>query len=192
MDDEAQEQATIRTYDSHAASWTGDYANRGELKSIVAKFKKLLPQGAVLEIGAGGGDDGALLAKAGYDYLGTDASAGMIQVAREAYPDLLFKQCDLYDLADLHRQFDGFWASAVLLHVPKRRIDEALQAISGVTKSGGVGYISLKDGDNEEFEERKKSGRQEIDCSAIGARMLLNKPGAKRLHGYRLRLRTYR
>jgi SAM-dependent methyltransferase len=161
MTEGEQEQATIQTYDKHAAWWAGGHANRSEYKDTIAKLNKFLPEGSILEIGAGGGYDAGLLADAGYEYLGTDASIGMVEAARSVNPDMHFEQLNVYDLGKLKLQFDGFWACAVLLHIPKRRIDEALQSIAGVVKPGGVGFISMKDGDVEEFEEREKQGRKE-------------------------------
>ncbi len=49
--------------------------------------------------------------------------------------------------------FDGFWASAVLLHIPKDRIDEALGRLHSVVKNGGVGFISIKQGEGQKVEE---------------------------------------
>lgn len=156
-----QEVETIQTYNKYAASWVDEHADRRVLKVTVSKFKKFLSSGAILEIGSGGGSDAELLVAAGYRYFGTDASAGMVEAARAKHANLQFEQLSVYDLADLHRQFDGFWASAVLLHIPKQRIDEALQAISTVIRLGGVGFISMKDGEKEEFEKREKAGRHE-------------------------------
>jgi SAM-dependent methyltransferase len=161
MTDNEQEQATIQTYDLNAESWANDHADVSGLKNTVAKFKKYLPNGTVVEIGSGGGRDAALLTESGYDYLGIDASKGMVAAAQRFNPGLKFKHMSVYDLPRLQRQFDGFWTAATLLHIPKKRTNEALQAISTVLKPGGVGFISMKDGDREEFEERKVSGRRE-------------------------------
>lgn len=162
-DSSEMELSTISTYDNVAESWAREHADRQKAGygTVIDKFKDLLPAGSIVEIGVGGGSDGALLTAEGYHYLGIDASAGMVKVARTSHPDLKFEQCNVYDLADLKQEFDGFWACAVLVHIPRARIDEALQAIGAVVRLGGVGFISLKAGDTEEFEEREKLGRQE-------------------------------
>lgn len=155
------EDQTIATYDKYASDWAQEHSDRTELTALLNTFKQLLPQGSVLEIGAGGGSDAKGLAEAGYKYFGTDASMGMVEASRTNQPNLHFEQMSVYDLAQLKKQFDGFWASAVLLHIPRARVDEALQAINAVTAEQGIGYISMKDGTEEVFEERKKRDRQE-------------------------------
>ena len=155
-----QEDQTIQTYHKYAESWAVDHP-LADYGSILAKLKELLPHGSVLEIGCGSGQDSEMLMQAGYDYLGTDAAQGMVDLASTRHPGTTFQHLNLYNLGRLKKQFDIFWCNAVLLHIPKRRIDEALHAISASVRVGGIGFLSMKDGDKEIFEERTKSGRQE-------------------------------
>lgn len=159
MDAAEQEAKTIETYDATASQWS--QMHQGAWEETAAHFSQLLPGGTVLEIGCGGGRDAANLIAQGLTYFGTDASLGMVAEARKAVPAGVFEQLNVYDLAKLKRQFDGFWACAVLLHIPKKRIDEALQAITAVLKPGAIGMITMKDGDREEFEVRDKDGAHE-------------------------------
>ncbi len=53
--------------------------------------------------------------------------------------------------------FDGFWTAATLLHVPKNRIKDAFRNLKRVTKNGGIGFISLIEGEGESIE--KQTGR---------------------------------
>lgn len=85
----------------------------------------------------------------------------MIDVCQTQLPMGRFQHVNVYDLATLNEQFDGFWACAVLLHIPKNRIDEALSAISAITEDNVTGMISIKDGDKTEFEIRDKAGARE-------------------------------
>lgn len=156
-----EERITIETYDMFSKSWSSDHADMSHSTSILESFKKHLPDGSILEVGAGGSSDCRLLSDAGYDYFGTDAAAGMVTMAKERYPDITFKQYNIYDVEDIGRQFDGFWANAILLHIPKQRIDDALQALNHVIRKGGVGFISIKDGAGEQFEDRMQTGRHE-------------------------------
>ncbi len=120
-------------------------------------FKKLLPSGNVLEIGAGTGRDAKELIALGYDYTGSDVSEELLNIARKEVPAAKFVAQSLYDL-NFPKKFDGFWASAVLLHVPKKRIDEAFASIKSTLKPGAVGFISIKDGEGEELQKRKMGG----------------------------------
>jgi SAM-dependent methyltransferase len=161
MNDEQLEAKTIETYDAHADVWATSHAVRNDWEWAAKRFRAFLPSGKVLEVGCGGHRDADELIGLGYDYLGTDASEGMIRTARGGNPKAEFKQLNVYDLPELNQVFDGFWACAVLLHIPRERIDEALQSIGKVVRKDGIGMISMKNGDRTDFEVRDKHGRHE-------------------------------
>ena len=83
------------------------------------------------------------LIKHGYGYTGTDISEGMLNIVKKRYPKQEFYKQSVYDLS-FPKKFDGFWAVAVLLHIPKSRIDEALQAIKAVMNKKMYFDLSLK------------------------------------------------
>ena len=152
---------TIKTYDAMAKSWAKSHSIASDWDEEIAVFARLLPSGKVLEVGCGGGRDAQSLIEQGFEYFGTDASKGMIEVAQSEIPSAVFEQCNVYGLGNLHTKFDGFWACAVLLHIPKHRIGQALTAIHGVLQPGAIGMISMKAGDEEHFEVRDKEGHHE-------------------------------
>lgn len=146
---------TISFYDNNAISWVNAHGgNNGESywQIEMDKLHKLLPSGKVIEIGSGAGKDAAALIKMGYKYTGTDASKGLITVAQQRNPNATFinKSVDELDFPD--GSFDGFWTAATLLHIPKDRIDTALQSIKRVIKSEGIGFISMKAGSGERID----------------------------------------
>jgi hypothetical protein len=98
------------------------------------------------------------LVNLGYGYIGTDVSDALLKIARKNLPKQEFICMNLYDLS-FPEKFDGFWASAVLLHIPKRRIKEALQKIKSTQKTGAIGFISIKDGEGEQVISKKLDGR---------------------------------
>jgi SAM-dependent methyltransferase len=142
------EKQTVGFYDSNATAWSDAHLDGGYWKKQLNEFKRLLPAGKVLEIGCGGGRDARDLIKRGYSYTGTDISAGLLKEARKNVPGQTFHQQSVYDL-NFDEKFDGFWASAVLLHIPKKRINDALKSIKSVVKKEGIGYISIKNGRGE-------------------------------------------
>lgn len=155
------EKATIDNYNQMAESWAAEHSKFELLDKYKDKFKDLLPVGRVLEIGCGGGRDAKDLINSGYDYVGTDASAELIRVAKKNLPNADFRVLSVYDLNKMDEMFDGFWCVATLLHIPKTKIPAALSCIKYRLRPGAIGYISLKDGDTEEFEERISGGRKE-------------------------------
>jgi SAM-dependent methyltransferase len=148
-----EEQATMQTYDKVAGIWAEKYSVTDFWAEEMRRFHEILPKGTVLEIGAGAGLDAKELISLAYDYVGTDVSEGLLEVARANLPNQLFYQQSVYDLSFPNQQkFDGFWASKVLLHLPKARIDMALKSINSVVKLGAIGFISLIDGKGEGME----------------------------------------
>lgn len=150
-----EEQLTLNTYQNIAESWAKNHSNQNFFETEFKVFKKLLPQGKLLEIGCGGGRDADLLIKSGYDYTGTDICSEFLRIAKSKNPGYAFLKKSVYNL-DFPKAtfFDGFFASAVLLHIPKSKIDLALNQIKKVVKQGGIGFISLKKGEGEIVEHR--------------------------------------
>ena len=50
-----------------------------------------------------------------------------------------------------NQYFDGVWACAALLHIPKEEIPSLISGVSRVLKREGIFYISVKEGEGERF-----------------------------------------
>lgn len=149
----SQEKQTIQAYDDNAAAWATSRNKRDDWLKQKETFKKYLTAGKILEIGSGGGRDAKDLTKMGYEYIGTDISKGLLEEAKKNNPDTKFLLQSVYELDFPKEYFDGFWACAVLLHMPKARMTEALKNIHRIIKKGGIGFITLKKGEGERFVE---------------------------------------
>ena len=154
------EQLTVDSYEQIAEEWAQEHLTCGFWSKDFDLFRKYLPAGKVLEVGSGGGRDARELIELGYDYTGTDISPALITQARRNVPSGKFFAASVYDLDFPENLFDGFWASAVLLHIPKTRIDEALSRVHLVTRNKGIGFISLKQGSGEKIIEEETTGGQ--------------------------------
>lgn len=155
-----EELLTIASYDRTAKEWTRNHSTADFWASEFTRFKTYLPKGKILELGAGGGRDARLFIDGGYYYIGTDVSGGLLEQARIANPTGLFLRQSIYNLVFPKDYFDGFWASAVLLHIPKNRLKEALEKINHVTRKSGIGFISIKEGQGEKIEEDLEYGEK--------------------------------
>lgn len=149
-----QEKLTVDTYNTIAKDWANKHFTLDFWQEEIEIFKKYLPNGKILEVGCGGGRDAMALTQNGFDYIGTDIAQGLIDAAKLKNPNLNFFNISVYDL-NFTEKFDGFWASAVLLHIPKNKINMALSKIKSVVKDNGIGFITIKQGVDEkiEFEE---------------------------------------
>lgn len=147
-----KELKTIKYYDNEASNWASGHQTNMFWGSM-DEFYKLLPSGKVIEIGCGGGRDAKDYLVKKYNYIGTDVSAGLLKEAKKLNPKGIFLNQSVYSLNFPENSFDGFWASAVLLHVPKKRISEALNKIHNIVMNNGIGFISLKKGEGERVDE---------------------------------------
>jgi SAM-dependent methyltransferase len=104
-----------------------------------------LPNGKLIEIGSGSGREIPLFVQKGYDYIGIEPSAGMIELIKTEHADTRIIQTTIYDLPFENSTFDGFWMAAILLHIPKDRIHEAFNSFKRVLKPVAYGFISIKE-----------------------------------------------
>jgi SAM-dependent methyltransferase len=138
--------ATLQFYRRNAEA----YAKR-EITSRYArltKFLALLPPGAaILELGCGAGSDSAEMLARGYDVSPTDGSPELAEIAsrRLGRPvgTLLFHDLDAVET------YDGVWANACLLHVPRDQLANVLALIHRAIKPGGAFYASYKTGEGD-------------------------------------------
>ncbi len=187
MVNNAKETKTIAYYNQGADVWVKEHGGDNGPSYWLEEmewFHRLLPKGKVLEIGSGSGRDAAALISMGYDYFGIDASEGLLGVARRRNPEARFELMDVEELRLPEDNFDGFWAAASLLHIPKEKIDNVLVNIKKVVKSSGVGFISLKKGEGEK--EEKSTGRWFSYYSQEGFRDILER-NSFAIEGIRIR-----
>ena len=176
-----EERITLDTYNAHAEEWARAHATPGFWKKEMDMFHSYLPSGAILEIGVGGGRDAKELIARGYAYTGIDISEEFIAIAERANPSGTFLRQSVYDLSFPEGMlFDGFWAAASLLHIPKSNIVIALQKIAEYLKKDAVGFISLKYGEGEGMEEG--GGRFFAYYSENEFKKVLTSVGFKTLH----------
>lgn len=135
---------TIATYDKIAEDFAKSHDNINFLKREYEIFKNLIQGEKVIDIGCGTGRDAQLFISDNFDYVGIDASAGMLEEARKSVPSANFLQMDFRKLAFPTNYFDGFWAAASLLHIPKKELPTILEEIKKVVKPHGIGFISMK------------------------------------------------
>ena len=137
------DEKTLQFYSSHAQA----YAEREITRHTrLTRFLALLAPGAkILELGCGAGGDTAAMLARGFDVRPTDGSAEMAEVAskRLGRPvgTLLF-----HDLDEVEA-YDGVWANACLLHVPRDQLAKVLALIWRALKPEGFFYASYKTGD---------------------------------------------
>lgn len=113
----------------------------------------------VLDAGCGPGRDARALAEYGLPVLGVDLSQGMLDEAGERTARRLPNGFVRYALMDLRRlelpdaSCRGVWASASLLHLPKRIAPRAMAELARVLRPGGPLALFLKAREGDQAEE---------------------------------------
>lgn len=134
----------------------------GDPKTWIPEAKylaTLLPNSSnILDIGCGAGRDALLLPGMGYQYIGVDFSEPMLEQARKLAPNERFILGDMYALPLKNSSFEGFWAAASLLHIPKSEMGQILIEIRRIIKLGGIGFIAVKEGKGERTVSGSKPG----------------------------------
>ncbi len=138
---------TASFYARKAATYaadTGAYPPPPPLQHFVAR----LPAGGrVLELGCGSGRDSGWMLEQGFDVHPTD---GVAEMAAQASARLGISVGVLpFDEIDAVEVYDGVWANACLLHVPRADLPDVLRRIQRTLKPGGLFYASYKAGRGE-------------------------------------------
>jgi SAM-dependent methyltransferase len=139
------DEKTLQFYRSNAQSYA-DWAKAPSTR--LRGFLALLPPGAsILELGCGAGNHSAVMLEGGFEVRATDGSPEMAAIAarRLGHP----VEAMLFDQLDVHEAYDGVWASACLLHVPRDELAGILGRIHRALKPSGVFYASFKIGEGD-------------------------------------------
>ena len=138
------DEETLQFYRGNAAAYAGrEITSR---RALLTAFLALLPPGAtILELGCGAGGDTEEMLARGFDVRATDGSPEMAAVASKrlgrTVGTLLF-----HDLNEAET-YDGVWANACLLHVPRPELADVLARIWRALKPAGYFFASYKEGD---------------------------------------------
>ena len=137
---------TQKAYNLIAKDWHADHQNDDWWIEGVNKFISLLrPGDAVLDVGCAGGWKMKYLTDKGLNVVGVDISESMITIAKETVPQAKFFVADMRNLKDVPGQFSGVFASAVLLHIPKKEISNVLKQVKSKLQPKGYFYLAVKE-----------------------------------------------
>jgi SAM-dependent methyltransferase len=136
---------TLQFYRDNAQAYA-DWAKAPSTRLV--GFLGLLPAGAsILELGCGAGNHSAVMLAEGFAVRATDGSPEMAAIAsrRLGHPVEAMR----FDQLDAQEVYDGVWASACLLHVPRDELESILARIHRALKPAGVFYASFKVGEGD-------------------------------------------
>jgi SAM-dependent methyltransferase len=106
---------------------------------LLRKWVKSLPaESRILDLGCGGGRDTDDLDRHGYCVVGVDRTSALLSAGRCRYPSLPLIRADLRHLPFQAMSFDGLWAAASLMHLPKREARRVLADLYRLARPGGL------------------------------------------------------
>lgn len=157
----------IKIYDDLAECWGKEIAKPDWGLDELNDFVSLVKQGGgrkVLDLGCGSGIQSKQLVQKGLKVTGLDLSPEMIRQAKKRIPKAKFIVGDMAMLdkrvyPELAEGFDGVFAQASLLHIPKKLIPKVLGSIHEILKPNGVLYLALKEGIGEKEVKEERLGR---------------------------------
>jgi SAM-dependent methyltransferase len=142
-DHAAWDQPTLGFYADEAPVYAAR-GGGGASRSLGGFLQRLAPGARILELGCGGGRDSEDILARGFQL---DATDGVPQIARLAEarigrPVRVMR----FDELDAVDAYDGVWAQASLLHVPRPALPGVLALVFRALKPGGVHFASFKAG----------------------------------------------
>lgn len=145
--------SSIAYYDQNAKAFLEGTANL-DMQALYGPFLSHVPRGGhILDAGCGSGRDARAFLDQGYKVTAFDASKDMVTAAttRTRQPVLQLRFAEMA----FNEEFDGIWACASLLHVPRSEIASVFERFAVALKPRGVWYMSFRLGEGEEI----RSGR---------------------------------
>lgn len=139
------DEETLQFYRSNAQSYA-DWAKAPSTR-LLAFLALVPPGGSILEIGCGAGNHSAVMLAEGFSVRATDGSPEMAEIASQRLGHAV--EAMRFDQLDTHEAYDGVWASACLLHVPRDELAGILARTHRALKPSGVFYASYKMGEGD-------------------------------------------
>lgn len=143
------------TYNRIAEDWHRDHTGDDWWVAGTDSFIQELPHGGrVLDVGCGSGTKSKYLADRELKVIGIDISNGLLDIARREEPRAEFRELSMTDLDSMSETFDGVFAQASLLHIPKKDAGDVVKKMANRLVPGGFLYIAVKESREDKPDER--------------------------------------
>ena len=135
---------TLKYYNKNAQSFASGTVSV-KFTEVQDKFlEKLNLDAYILDFGCGAGRDTKYFLSRGYQIDAIDGSEQLCRIASK-YTGIKVRQM-LFQELDEKEKYDGIWACASILHLPKKQLREVLENMYAALKSEGWIYTSFKYG----------------------------------------------
>ncbi len=134
---------TIQVYNDHANDYFRINASLEPLQDLLDFFITNVTGKRILDVGCGPGRDAKYFSLANFEVFGIDLSRNLLDLAQRNAPSATFRLMDMRKLDFPPGFFDGIWAAASVLHIPKKDALSTLRGFRIILKSEGLLYIGL-------------------------------------------------
>ena len=153
------------TYNLLAEDWYRDHQDDAWWIEGTNKFISYFKPGSlILDAGCGAGVKSKYLISKGLRVVGIDFSENLIKIAKREVISGEFMLLDMREADKLDQEFDGIFAQASFLHIPKNEIEKVMRGLCIKLKSGGYFYIAVKEkkpkGPEEEIKKENGYGHE--------------------------------
>ena len=138
---------TLNYYNENAQSFASGTVSV-EFTEMQDRFLEKLDPGAyILDFGCGAGRDTKYFLSQGYRVDAIDGSEQLCQIASD-HTGIKVRQM-LFQELEANEKYNGIWACASILHLPKKELKKVLKKMLTALKTDGWIYTSFKYGEYE-------------------------------------------
>lgn len=122
--------------DTYLKAWHQPiYRMPPHLEFLVTRLRR---RALVLDLGCGPGQDSRHLRRLRFKVVGLDLTKPFLLAARKKSPTLPLVQADILKLPLQPNTFEGIWAAASLIHLPKSKLTPVLRQLHTLSRPGGI------------------------------------------------------
>lgn len=151
---------TIETYNIFAEKYSQIYGSIDIIKNLLDYFVDNLNGNKIIDIGCGPGRDAKYFHELGFNVTGIDLSKKLLKILKNNSSGLELCLADMRNLNFKDDCFDGIWACASFLHIPKKHAKSTLQEFYRILKPNGLMFICVLEGEGENLVKTPRFGKQ--------------------------------
>lgn len=157
---EERRRISMERMDGFAPTYDRDWGEiSGVHRRMLGDLIGSLPAHAtILDIPCGTGKYFPMLLEAGADVTGIDRSRGMLEKAREKFPDVALREGDLQDLSD-QAAYDAVLCIDAMEYVSPEDWVEVARNLRRAVKAGGALYLTIELADEAEIDREYAEAR---------------------------------
>jgi ubiquinone/menaquinone biosynthesis C-methylase UbiE len=160
---------TRATYDRvarhYAEEIAGELDNKPFDRAFLDRFAERVGNGSVVELGCGPGHVSAYLHGRGTNVSGLDLSSGMVDEAREMFPDIRFQVGDMLALPFPDASLDGVVSFYSIIHFDEPQTERCFAEMARVLRPGGLVALAFHIGTDVIHRDEWFSERVDVDFS---------------------------